>query len=66
MCAGGATTTVYPSSKDDDVNWILGDSECRVVFAEDDEQIAKIEKHAAELGQLTTIVTFEAPPTASA
>ncbi|UDY24821.1 AMP-dependent synthetase/ligase [Nocardioides sp. Kera G14] len=59
MCAGGATTTVYPSSKDDDVAWILGDSECRVVFAEDDEQIGKIEKHAAELGSLIKIVTFD-------
>ncbi|MFT4262482.1 MAG: AMP-dependent synthetase/ligase [Nocardioides sp.] len=59
MCAGGATTTVYPSSKDDDVAWILGDSECTVVFAEDDEQIAKIEKHASELGSLTKIVTFD-------
>jgi long-chain acyl-CoA synthetase len=59
MCAGAATTTVYPSSKDDDVAWILGDSECRVVFAEDDEQIAKIEKHAAELPALTTIITFD-------
>ncbi|WP_300677171.1 AMP-binding protein [Nocardioides sp.] len=59
MCAGAATTTVYPSSKDDDVAWILGDSECRVVFAEDDEQIAKVELHAAELGSLTTIITFD-------
>lgn len=59
MCAGAATTTVYPSSKDDDVAWILGDSECRVVFAEDDEQIAKVEKHAGELSGLIKIVTFD-------
>ena len=49
MCAGGATTTVYPSTIADDVGYILGDSECRVVFAEDDEQIAKLVEHKTEL-----------------
>ena len=42
MCAGGATTTVYPSTIADDVAYILADSDCQVVFAEDDEQIAKL------------------------
>ena len=42
MCAGAATTTVYPSTMADDVGYILADSECRVVFAEDDNQIAKL------------------------
>ncbi len=44
MCAGGATTTVYPSTMADDVGYILADSECRVVFAEDDAQIAKLRR----------------------
>src|SRR3954471_14560254 len=35
MCAAGATTTVYPSSSPDDTAYILSDSGCRVVFAED-------------------------------
>ena len=42
MCAGGATTTVYPSTNADDTGYILGDADCRVVFAEDDEQLAKL------------------------
>ena len=42
MCAGGATTTVYPSTNAEDTAYILSDSECRVVFAEDDEQVAKL------------------------
>ncbi|MEO6509379.1 MAG: AMP-binding protein, partial [Nocardioides sp.] len=42
MCAGAATTTVYPSTNDEDTAYILSDSECRVVFAEDDAQIAKL------------------------
>ena len=59
MCAGGATTTVYPTTNDDDTAYILGDAECRVAFAEDDEQLAKIDKHRAELPALTKVVTFD-------
>ena len=59
MCAAGATTTVYPTTNSDDVAYILSDSECRVVFAEDDEQLAKLAEHAGDLPQLGTIVTFD-------
>src|SRR3954452_15979007 len=59
MCAGGATTTVYPSTNAEDTAYILGDSECRVVFAEDDEQIAKLKDNKAELPHLAKVVTFE-------
>ncbi|MGH8996986.1 MAG: AMP-dependent synthetase/ligase, partial [Acidimicrobiales bacterium] len=59
MAAGCATTTVYPSTMVDDVAYILGDSECRVLFAEDDEQIAKVNGHWAELPKLARIVTFD-------
>jgi long-chain acyl-CoA synthetase len=59
MCAGAATTTVYPSSMAEDVAYILADSECRVVFAEDDEQIAKLVERKAELPHLGTVVTFD-------
>src|SRR3954453_16674448 len=59
MCAGGATTTVYPSTNAEDTAYILSDSECRVVFAEDDEQVAKLEDARAELPHLTTVVTFD-------
>ena len=59
MCAGGATTTVYPSTNAEDTAYILSDSECRVVFAEDDEQIAKLKDHKAELPHLAKVVTFD-------
>ena len=59
MCAGGATTTVYPSTNAEDTAYILGDSECRVVFAEDDSQLAKIAEHAGELPVLTKVITFD-------
>ena len=59
MCAAGATTTVYPSTNAEDTAYILSDSECRVVFAEDDEQIAKMRDNRAELPHLAKVVTFD-------
>ena len=59
MCAGGATTTVYPSTSPADVGYILADSECRVVFAEDDTQVAKLTASRSELPHLAKVVTFE-------
>ena len=58
-CAGGATTTVYPSTNEGDTSYILADSECRVVFAEDDEQIAKLRNRKSELPYVAKVVTFE-------
>jgi long-chain acyl-CoA synthetase len=59
MCAGAATTTVYPSTNEEDTAYILADSECRVVFAEDDEQIAKLTARKSELPHVAKVVTFE-------
>jgi long-chain acyl-CoA synthetase len=59
MCAGGATTTVYPTTTHDDVSFILADSESKIIFAEDDGQVAKILDHLADLPALTTVVQIE-------
>ena len=59
MCAGGATTTVYPSTNSEDTAYILSDSDSRVVFAEDDAQIEKITSHKSELPQVIKVVTFD-------
>jgi long-chain acyl-CoA synthetase len=59
MCAGGATTTVYPSTMSSDVAYILADSECRVVFAEDDVQVQKLREHRTELPHLDKVVVFD-------
>ena len=59
MCAAGATTTVYPSTNAEDTVYILGDSESRVVFAEDDEQVDKLTAHRSELPHVTKVITFE-------
>jgi len=62
LCAGAATTTVYPTTPAADVAYILGDSGSRIAFAEDDEQIAKLLAHRAELPALTKVVTFDGTP----
>ena len=59
MCAGGATTTVYPSTNDDDTAYIVSDAECRVVFAEDDVQIKKLSERRAELPTVAKVITFD-------
>jgi len=59
MCTGAATTTVYPSSMSSDVAFILADSESRVVFAEDDAQIAKLTEIRSEIPLVTAVVTFD-------
>jgi long-chain acyl-CoA synthetase len=58
MCAGAATTTVYPSMMGEDVAFILSDSECRIVFVEDAEQLAKLLENRAALPLVDKVVTF--------
>jgi long-chain acyl-CoA synthetase len=59
MCSGAATTTVYPSTNGADTAYILGDSESRVVFAEDASQVEKLTAHKAELPHVAKVVVFE-------
>ncbi|MEV4662191.1 long-chain fatty acid--CoA ligase [Micromonospora echinofusca] len=57
MCAGGATTTVYPTTEPDDATYIIADSGSRVLFAENPAQAAKIA--GADLPALTHVVLFD-------
>ncbi|MGH8939607.1 MAG: AMP-dependent synthetase/ligase, partial [Actinomycetes bacterium] len=59
MCAGAATTTVYPTTNPDDVAFILADSGTRLAFAEDDAQIEKLRSHREQLPELAKVVTFD-------
>jgi long-chain acyl-CoA synthetase len=58
MCSGGATTTVYPTTQHEDVAYIVGDSDSKVIFAEDGVQAAKVLSHVADLPALVKIVVF--------
>jgi long-chain acyl-CoA synthetase len=42
LCAGGATTTIYPSNTAEECAYIIKDSESRYVFVEDSSQVDKL------------------------
>ncbi|WP_030761034.1 AMP-dependent synthetase/ligase [Streptomyces sp. NRRL F-2664] len=60
MCAGGAVTTIYPSTNADESAFILSDSESRVLIAEDAAQLAKARERRADLPGLRHVVVLEA------
>ncbi|MEU6295494.1 AMP-dependent synthetase/ligase [Streptomyces erythrochromogenes] len=60
MCAGGAVTTIYPSTNADESAFILADSESRVLIAEDAKQLAKARERRADLPGLRHVVVLDA------
>ena len=62
LSAGGATTTVYPSSTDEECAFILTDSDTRFTFAEDAGQLAKLAKRRAEMPALAKVILIDAAP----
>ncbi|MFC8423269.1 AMP-dependent synthetase/ligase [Streptomyces sp. NPDC057236] len=59
LCAGAATTTVYPQTNADESAYILSDSQSRVLIAENAEQVAKAVEKRAELPELTHVVAVD-------
>ncbi|MEU3449571.1 AMP-binding protein [Streptomyces thermolilacinus] len=60
MCAGAATTTVYPQTNAEESAYILADSESRVLIAEDAAQLAKARERRADLPDLHHVVVVDA------
>ncbi|MHC3475332.1 AMP-dependent synthetase/ligase [Streptomyces sp. 7R007] len=60
MCAGAATTTIYPQTNADESAFILSDSESRVLIAENADQLAKARAKRAELPELGHVVVIDA------
>nr|WP_209310661.1 long-chain fatty acid--CoA ligase [Streptomyces spiramenti] len=60
LCAGGATTTIYPQTNEEEAAFILGDSDSRVLIAEDASQLAKVRARRGELPGLAHVVVIEA------
>ncbi|MBM9508294.1 AMP-dependent synthetase/ligase [Actinacidiphila acididurans] len=58
LCAGAATTTVYPTTNADETAFILADSGSRVLIADTAEQLAKVRDHRAELPDLAHVVVM--------
>ncbi|MER7182997.1 AMP-dependent synthetase/ligase [Streptomyces hyaluromycini] len=59
LCAGAATTTVYPQTNAEESAFILSDSGSRVLIAEDAAQVAKAVEKRAELPELTQVVVID-------
>ncbi|MGN0125537.1 MAG: AMP-binding protein, partial [Rhodococcus sp. (in: high G+C Gram-positive bacteria)] len=59
MCAGAATTTVYPTTHADDVAFIVADSGSRIVIAEDTGQVEKLVGHRDDLPDVTKVVVLD-------
>jgi long-chain acyl-CoA synthetase len=66
VCAGAATTTVYPSTNAEESAYILADSGSRVLFAEDASQLAKAVERRAELPELRHVVVVDEAATGDA
>jgi long-chain acyl-CoA synthetase len=60
MCAGAATTTIYPTTIAEDVAFIISDSGSKVVFAENAEQVEKLRGIKNELPAVAKVVVFDA------
>ena len=59
MLAGGANTTIYPSTGEDDFAYIINDSETRFLVAEDQGQADKALTQLANLPTLERIILIE-------
>ena len=59
LCAGAATTTIYPSTNAEESAFILADSGSRVLFAENAAQLDKARERRAELPELTYVVLID-------
>jgi long-chain acyl-CoA synthetase len=59
LTAGGAVTTVYAQTEPDDVAYILNDSETKIVFAENEEQLTKLRNRRNQLPNVQKVIVFE-------
>ena len=59
LCAGAATTTLYPTTNARDVAFIVANSGSRVVVAEDQGQVDKLLEHRAELPDVEKVVIVD-------
>jgi long-chain acyl-CoA synthetase len=59
LCAGAATTTLYPTTNARDVSFIVANSGSRVVVAEDQSQVDKLLEHRAALPAVERVVIID-------
>ena len=59
LCSGGATTTIYPSNTAEECAYIVADSESRIVFAEDQDQVDKLLEQREHMPSVLNVVVFD-------
>ncbi len=59
LCAGAATTTIYPANTPEECAFILTDSQSRVVFAENSDQVKKLVSQRHALPNISKVVVFD-------
>ncbi len=64
LCAGAADATIYATLTPAQVQYILADSESRVVFVSNATQAAKVAEVRAQLPHLQHVVRFDGAPAA--
>lgn len=64
LAAAGATTTIYPSNLPDECSYIINDSDTKFVFAENDEQVAKLSSVRMDIPGVKHVITFDGKPSA--
>lgn len=57
--AGGATTTIYPSTTPEGCEFIVNDSGATLAFVEDKSQVAKLQSCRAQMPQLKQLILIE-------
>jgi long-chain acyl-CoA synthetase len=62
ICAGGATSTIYPSNTGEEAAFILNDSASAFVFAENADQVQKLAGKRAELPNVKKVIAFDPAP----
>ena len=61
LCAGGATTTIYPANTVDECVYILQDCEAAFVFAEDAAWLEKLARCRGDIPSVKNVIVFDGP-----
>ena len=59
LCMGGVTTTIYPSLLPNKIEYIINDSQSKLVFVEDEMQLEKIKSIIENCKSLKKIVVLD-------
>jgi long-chain acyl-CoA synthetase len=62
LCAGAATTTIYPANASEELAYILNDSKSVAVFVEDDAMLERLRRQRQQLPGVLKAILFQGEP----